>query len=360
MMSFDPTNHLETQDIDKEAAHFLADIENALTVFVPLSSPTDDVPSIISDEFVSLCLEHRGAPRNHVTIALQQIDALLETLPLPVLIQNSNCLTLRTLLQVALETQQEEPRLRCRSLGFLSLERRDSRHRDERTSEVQGELLTFFLLEPRRPWTDEQIFEALWPDKEPQLAQWSFHSARKRLHDFAGEEIIFKLKRGQYSLNPNLSIWFDVAEFESLLTRAQTIPTATARIKLLESAVQLYRGDFLEKNYKDWAVPVRNRLREKYIGALLQLGELNQREAPEQAIAWFEKALLADDLNEGTYLKLIELYVQRNDLISAQRTFILCMDTFRREFGTEPSPAFMQTVRSLLPKSGLKIRAKDK
>lgn len=346
-----------THNLEKEAAQLLTKLEKQFntTSFSARSDTRDN----LSDEFVSLCLQARTTLHSDVIIVLQQMNALLETLPPTVLVQHPDGLTLRTLLQVALETQRESPHLRCHTLGLVQLVRGQANEKDARTAEAQSELLTFFLLQPRRFWTDEQIFDALWPQKNLTHAQWSFHTARKRLHDFAGEEVILKLKRGQYGLNPYLPTWFDVAEFESLHARAQTIANSTARVKLLESAVRLYRGDFLEKNYKEWVAPVRTRLREKYIGALLQLGELNQREAPAQAIGWYEKALHADDLNEECYVKLIELHAQCNNLISAQRTYVLCLDTFRRELGTKPSAAFLHRVRALIGDTGFKMSVKD-
>lgn len=347
-MIHSPCHPFSTQDIEQDANNLLAKIENALTAVAPFIPVTVDNPDTISDEFVRLCLRMRGTPRGDLHIALRQMQAILETLPIPILIQSSNGLTLRTLLQVALEAEQETPRLRCNALGFLCLESRDENKLDKRTSEVQGELLTFFLMQPRRPWSDEQIFEALWGEKDFQHAQWSFHTARKRLHEFASEEVIVKLKRGQYALNTDLSIYFDVAEFESMLSRAQTLISPTAQLRFLESAVQLYRGDFLEKNYKDWVVPIRSRLREKYIAALLHLGELTKTEEPEQAIGWYERALHTDDLNEDAYLKLIELHIATKNVFSARRTFALCIDTFQREMGASPSAAFMDACRLLL------------
>ncbi|MDL1894636.1 hypothetical protein FBQ82_00035 [Anaerolineae bacterium CFX7] len=348
-----------TPDIEQDAAVLLADIENAITAVAPFLPPTDGASNPLLDEFVGLCLQMQTAPREDVKIALRQMQTLLESLPLPVLIQNSDSLTIRTLLQIALDTPNPTPRLRCGALGYLYLERSGSNGKEERTSEVQGELLAFFLMQPRRPWTDEQIFDALWSGKDHQRAQWAFHSARKRLHDFAGEEVILKLKRGQYSLNPDVPIWFDVEEFEKLVTRAHTIPNATARIKLLERAVELYRGDLLEKNYKDWTVPIRTRLREKYIGALLQLGELTEPESPAQTIGWYEKALHADDLNEDAWLKLIRLHAQSENLISAHRTLVLCLDTFQREMGAQPSETFFSQVHSLIGDSTLIKSAKE-
>mgnify|MGYP000321255236 CR=1 FL=1 len=313
----------------------------------------------LSEEFVSLCLQARTAPRTDVLTVLQQMHALVETLPLRVLIQHPQGLTLRTLLQVAVEPQEPAPRLRCQALGLLQLERGGFSNEQVRIADTQGELLTFFLLQPRRLWTDEQIFDALWTDKDLKRAQWSFHSARKRLREFVGEEVIVKLQRGQYGLNPHLPIWFDVAEFDKLLARSQHIADANARSKLLESAVQLYRGDLLEQNYKDWVVPVRTRMREKYIGALLQLGDLAQRQEPQQAIAWYEKSLQADDLDEDTYFKVMELYVRTNNRIAAHRTYVLYLDTLQRELGSAPSDAFLQNVRALLGNSTFAISKKD-
>lgn len=299
-----------------------------------------------------MCLQARTAPRADVITVLRQMHALVESLPLPVLVQNPHGLTLRTLLNVALEPQEQAPRLRCHALGFLQLERRNSNAKEIRAAEAQGELLTYFLLQPRRIWTDEQVFDALWTDKDVKRAQWSFHSARKRLREFAGEEVIVKLQRGQYGLNPHLPIWFDVAEFENLLARSHQISDYTTRIKILESAVQLYRGDLLDKSYKDWVLPVRERIREKFIGALLQLGDLAQKQSPQQAIAWYEKALQADDLNEETYLKVMELYLRSNNRIAAQRTHLLYLDTLQRELGSAPTAEFSKKVRILLGEVG--------
>ncbi len=345
------------RELEKEAEQLLANLEAHFNT-AAFSVPSNDHKNL-SDEFISLCLQARTAPPTDVLTVLQQMHTLVEMLPLPVLIQHPHGLTLRTLLQVAVEPQELAPRLRCQAFGFLQLERGDSDKKETRIAEAQGELLIFFLLQPRRFWTDEQIFDALWTNKDLKRAQWSFHSARKRLREFAGEEVIVKLQRGQYGLNPHLPIWFDVAEFEKLLARSQQIADSTARSKLLENAVQLYRGDFLVKNYKDWVVPVRTRLREKYIGALLQLGDLTHQQSPQQAIAWYEKALDADDLNEETYLKLMGLYMRLNNRIAAQRTYILCLDTLQRELGTAPSDAFLQKVRALLGDSIFAISKED-
>lgn len=324
----------------------------------------------ITEEFADLCVQMRTSPRPDVLVALRQMLSVLKVLPLSLILHDPTLLTLRTLVEIAVDTQPVPARLRCFAFGMSYLQLvspsprastdEDGSEREmkpERFSEAQCELLTYFLVEPRHPRTNEQIAEALWPAKALLRAQQAFHTARHRLRDFAGEDVILVMKRGQYLLNPNLPIWFDVAEFESLHTRAQCVRNPTLRAKMLESAVDLYRGDFLEKNYKDWTGPVRTRLRTKYIGALLQLGELYENENAAQAISWYDKLLHTDPLNEDAYFHLIALHAAHGDRIAAQRTWLLCRETFKQELETEPSRTFIERVQPYLGEMGLSTSA---
>ncbi len=331
------------------------------TPLLPLGS---SLPLEISEEFADLCVQMCTTPRPDVLIALRQLQRVLQVLPFSVILEDSTFLNLHSLLEIAVDTQPVPPRLRSFAFGVAfvqsvnassstsdnaSLERLK---KPERFSEAQSELLTYFLLEPRRPRTNEQIAEALWPAKDSVRAQQAFHTARHRLHDFAGEEVILIMKRGQYLLNPNLPIWFDVAEFETLCTRAQSALNPPLRTKLLECAVDLYRGDFLEKNYKDWTASIRTRLRMKYLAALLQLGQLYEKENAAQAIGCYEKLLRADPLNEDAYYHLIALHSARGDRIAAQRTWLLCWESFKQDLGAEPSPTFIERVQPYLAEIG--------
>lgn len=349
-----------TQDITPEPDHTFAQFH---THSSPDSLPLlCDSPRVeITEEFADLCVQMRIAARPDVMVALRQMQNVVKALPFSLLVQDPTFLTLRSLLDIAVDTQPITPRLRCFAFGMSYLQAVNStpygetvtddamqRKKQERFSEAQSELLSYFLLEPRHPRTNEQIAEALWPDKDFARAQQAFHTARHRLRNFAGEEVILGMKRGHFLLNPNLPIWFDIAEFENALTRAQTVQNSLLRIKMLENAVDLYRGDFLEKNYKDWTGPIRTRLRTKYIGALMQLGELYEKENIAQAIACYEKLLRVDPLNEDVYFHLIALHAARGDNIAAQRIWLLCRENFKQDLGTEPDPTLFERIQPYL------------
>lgn len=357
------------RDVTVEADHLLPETNTNGNHTSPLSLDASQALEI-TEEFADLCVQMRTNPRPDVLVALHQMQRVLQVLPFSVIFDDPTFLTLRSLLEIAVDIQPLPARLRCFAFGMsylqsisssrlppTDLEESEGRKKPERFSEAQSELLCYFLLEPRHPRTNEQIAEALWPDKDFVRAQQAFHTARHRLHDFTGEEVILVMKRGHYLLNPNLPIWFDVAEFESLCTRAQSIRNPLLCIKMLQSAVDLYRGDFLEKNYKDWTAPIRTRLHMKYIGALLQLGQLCEKENAVQAIGCYDKILHTDPLNEDAYYHLIALHTARGDRIAAQRTWLLCWESFKQDLGSGPSSTFIEKVQPFLADMGLPTSA---
>lgn len=358
-----------TRELTAEAEHLLPETNTNGNHTSPLSLDASS-PLEITEEFADLCVQMRTTPRPDVLVALSQMQHVLEVLPFSVILDDPTFLTLRSLLEIAVDTQPVPARLRCFAFGMSYVQSLTSspsaakdgegfegRKKAERFSEAQSELLCYFLLEPRHPRTNEQIAEALWPDKDFVRAQQAFHTARHRLHDFAGEEVILVMKRGQYLLNPNLPIWFDVAEFESLCTRAQSVRNPLLSIKMLQSALDLYRGDFLEKNYKDWTAPIRTHLHMKYIGALLQLGQLCEKENAAQAIGCYDKILQTDPLNEDAYYHLIALHTARGDRIAAQRTWLLCWESFKQDLGSGPSSTFIEKVQPFMADMGLPTSA---
>lgn len=357
-----PILDAETPDreLPTEPSHIIADLNTKVSQTCHVLWDASSLLEI-TEEFADLCVQMRTSPRPDVLIALRQMQRVVQVVPFSAVLNDPTFLTLRSLLEIAVDTQSLPARLRCFAFGVSYLKSvapaplpetkgagNGRQKKSERFSEAQSELLAYFLLEPRYPRTNEQIAEALWPDKDFVRAQQAFHTARHRLHEFAGEAVILVMKRGHYLLNPNLPIWFDVAEFEKLYTRAQSVCNPSSRIKMLEGAVDLYRGDFLEKNYKDWTGPVRTRLRTKYVCALLQVGQLYEKEDTAQAIACYEKILRQDPLNEDAYFHLIALHAARGDYIAAQRAWLLCLETCKQELGTEPSPTFVERVQPYL------------
>ena len=197
--------------------------------------------------------------------------------------------------------------------------------------------LFFYMLCCGTGRTKEIITAALWPDLSPAKASSNFHINlyRARRAIFPG---VFTLEHGQYKLNPDLNIWFDVAEFERLLSQAESLPhSSKARVANLERATELYRGPFMEAFYSEWTEIRRHELEDKYLKALSLLANFNgDRGKHDKAIALLEKLIAIDPYHDEVYCQVIEWHLAEGDKVSALRTYKRYLDTVASEMGFDP------------------------
>jgi len=203
----------------------------------------------------------------------------------------------------------------------------------------------FYLLCCGTGQMKEQITAALWPDLSPAKATSNFHINlyRARRAIFPG---VFMLEQGQYKINPDLNIWFDVVEFESLLNRAEDLPRGSkAKAANLEQAVELYRGPFMEEFYGEWTEMRRRELENKYLKTLSLLANLNgDRGKHDKAIALLEKLIAIDPYHDEVYCQLMEWHLATGDKVSALRIYKRYLDTVTSELEFDP-PAQIRELR---------------
>jgi DNA-binding SARP family transcriptional activator len=96
------------------------------------------------------------------------------------------------------------------------------------------------------------------------------------------------------------------------------------------------------------SVPVRERLRSKFIHALAQLGaHLEDRAGHDEAITWYLRGLDADGIVEPFYQGLMRCYAQlerRTEAIAAYRRL---KQTLSVTLGLQPAPATERLYQSL-------------
>jgi ATP/maltotriose-dependent transcriptional regulator MalT/two-component SAPR family response regulator len=202
----------------------------------------------------------------------------------------------------------------------------------------------FYLLCWSAGQRKEQITVALWPDLSPAKATSNFHINlyRARRAVFPG---IFTLEQGRYKLNPDVNIWFDIAEFEDLLNRVENLPLGSkARAANLERAIELYRGSFMEEFYSEWTEMRRRELEDKYLKALSLLANFYAaKRKHDRAIVLLEKSIATDPYQDEVYCQIMELHLAVGDRASALRTYKRYLDTVVGEAEFAP-PARMQEL----------------
>ncbi|MDQ7029938.1 MAG: BTAD domain-containing putative transcriptional regulator [Ardenticatenia bacterium] len=134
-----------------------------------------------------------------------------------------------------------------------------------------------------------------------------------------------------------------MAVFEKSITRClEALPTIPPPARLLElsEAVTLYRGDFLEDIYDDWALLERERLRELYLRALERLITLHKQQGNyEGALTYAQRLATADPLRETAHRELMRLYHLLGRDHAALEQYATLRQLLADELGLEPAAA---------------------
>jgi len=131
---------------------------------------------------------------------------------------------------------------------------------------------------------------------------------------------------------------YDVQVFDNLLNeagQAQTLPEE--KKTLLEDALALYQGDYLEGIYADWCAVERERLRGRYLATLETLADLYAERGELQRAMDLYQTILAQDLyQEMAHRGLMRCYYRLGDRAAAIRQYQICAKTMREELGVGP------------------------
>ncbi len=172
-------------------------------------------------------------------------------------------------------------------------------------------LAAYLAISPR-PVHQERLLELFWPD-QLERGQRGLSSAlsviRGSCRDFAelqGKSLL--VREAECVLIPDdFQRWVDCQEFSRLIRQADQAEDAEARSALLQRAVSLYAGPFLEGCFFDWALQLQGEYETLALQAMLQLSglELEQRRWLS-ALQTAQRALRIDPLQlqaAGTILK---------------------------------------------------------
>jgi len=187
---------------------------------------------------------------------------------------------------------------------------------------------------------EQRIVDALWPDDEGDSAHGSLVTTVRRLRDLLGHKDAVRHSGGKLHLDPD-HCWVDAWAFEQALDDGG--PAAVTR------AIALYRGGFLDgEEQARWAVPMRERLRRKFIQAVMSAAERYERDGQDAlAIACYLRGIDADDLVETFYQGLMRCYgrlQRRTEAVSAYRRLRQVLSV---TLGLAPSAATERLYQSL-------------
>ncbi|MFN2303079.1 MAG: AAA family ATPase, partial [Anaerolineales bacterium] len=122
----------------------------------------------------------------------------------------------------------------------------------------------------------------------------------------------------------------DIEEFDNLINNEN--------ISVLNQAIDLYTGEFLEGFYDDWVFALRERLREEYLQILGNILVLDKKAGHYQnALTYGKRILQEDPLQEEVHRELMCLYMALEQPQAALSQFERCCEVLRNELNTNPS-----------------------
>jgi DNA-binding SARP family transcriptional activator len=163
----------------------------------------------------------------------------------------------------------------------------------------------------RGPVPVDEVVDTLWPDAGPGLGRRRLNNVLARLRRNCGDLVV--RREDALRLAPGTDL--DVAAFEEAAGAALDAARSgkpDAGAMCLE-AVVLYQGELLPGDrYEDWTVSRRVRLARLHLDLLDALAESAAAAGrPGEAVAWLERAIDAEPLDQARYRRAAEIMVDQ-------------------------------------------------
>ncbi len=216
------------------------------------------------------------------------------------------------------------------------------------------ELLAFLLTRTHNCITKDEILESLWPEVEFYKAGAYLHNTLYSMKkDLKNAGIFFEtvFKNGCYTYYLD-DYYSDLLHFSKLI-QDTVLPFDSvddiARVSL-EKIVELYTGDFLEKNGYLWAHSDCNFYRTKFNSAALALSKYYfMKRNYNAAKRVLLKILEVDYSDEYTHELLLQVYLQDNDYIAFLRHYNELKNYLQRELQITPKTTIQNLYNRFYP-----------
>ena len=208
--------------------------------------------------------------------------------------------------------------------------------------------LFFYFLTMKESMTKEQIGQVFWPEiEEPSRLKIRFKNDIYRLRRAVGSETIL-FENDLYNFNRALDYEYDVDAFEDYLFQANLTEESETQIVLLQKAVKLVNGHFLEDINATWVLSERERLNQLFLSTLMTLADLLKNAGQvHEALALCQRAIGHEPSFEPAYLLAMKMHLQLNDRVSAIRLYEAYNTMMNHELDLPPSAEMEAIYKSL-------------
>ncbi len=248
--------------------------------------------------------------------------------------------------------------LKIKALGKFKLFRGyEEITKDEWKREKARELFLLFIINWQDMLSRDYICDKLWPDSDLESAEQSFKVVLNSLKNTLEPErkprqkpFFINRRNTHYGLNPEAGYFYDVEEFETLISKGQKAVNSKEEIEYYLEAIELYRGDFLEnEDYYIFAVDERERLKILYLNTMDKvISYYFKQEKYEESISYCNEVLQVDLAWEKAYYYLMRSYLELNRRSMAIKTYKRCERVLADELSVKPGENIQEIYNGLI------------
>ena len=194
----------------------------------------------------------------------------------------------------------------------------------------------YYLIDRGRVARDK-LMETFWPKYAPGRQVSSLHTAIYSIRRELGKDAVH-FDGTLYRVDPEMSVQYDVDEFEQAASIADRLPPGDPRsMFVLTEAVNLYTGQFLPEFDSEWVNERRRALELQYLDLLANYSEEALiRGRASEAVAWLREALSLDPLRDDTnryYLEALGRLGRRSEIVTHYQEYVRAL---AEELGLDP------------------------
>jgi len=213
-------------------------------------------------------------------------------------------------------------------------------------------LLAYLVSHPESPQPRAHLAAVLWPDSEDAQARTNLRRELHNLRAQLGDNECLRVDGGSLCWRPGPDCTVDVQDFLDACERTVAASAAGDRAGAEQHGgrvLALYRGPFLPGSDDDWALTIRQELRQACVDVCDRVATFWLTSGDPTAAAVFaRRRVLLEPLEEQGYRMLMQAQRMTGDGPGAVRTYHQCASVLERELEVEPSPATQAELDAVL------------
>jgi len=226
---------------------------------------------------------------------------------------------------------------------------------DTNRANMLWKLLGLLIAGGNKPLSINFLTDAIWPDKEADVATKSLHNLIFRLRRLFGNAgcdvdklVVFFHK--SYTLDVGHGMYIDAREVEKCFLAAKDPNISeTDKIANLNRVVELYNGEYLVNIYDDpWAVTAVGHYKRMFFEAVGMLADIYlKNQTFDRLFQICDKSIALEPLEEAAYIRMIEGMKQNGMTVRAIELCEVYFNLLYTKVGVSPSARMNSLYRDL-------------